>query len=120
MNILHALVGYLAVTILPFHQGPFAFAHSLAAIDYYDGYVNTTQNPIDGALMKHVLESIVETCKIATTQNYSDIIEARQAAIPASGSILLDVADVIVAIVWIANDDKVRGNDVEFLVEHFG
>ena len=33
MKILHALVGYLAVTTLPFH--PFAFASPLAAsIDY--------------------------------------------------------------------------------------
>ena len=131
MKILHALVGYLAVTALPFHQGPFAFAYPLAVIDYYDGYVNTTQIPIDGALMKHVLGSIVATCQTVTTQNHGDsaimkrvlddiiIIEARQATIPVVGFILFVVADVIFTIGWISTDDAVRGSDVEFPVEHF-
>ena len=127
MKILHALVGYLAVTALPFH--PFAFAYPLAAIDY-DGYVNTTQNRIDhGALMEHVLGSIVETCQTVTTQHHSDsaiikrvpgdIIETRQALIPVVGYILLLVGDILLTIFWIADDNEVRGNDVEFLVEHF-
>ena len=51
----------LAVTTLPTTH-PFAFASPLAGIDSNDGYVDTTQNPIDGALLKHVLGSIVETC----------------------------------------------------------
>ena len=124
MKILHALVGYLAVTALPFHQGPFAFAHwhALAAIDYYDGYVNTTQNTIDGALIKHVLDSIVETCQTVTTQDHSDstlmkrvpgdILEARQAilVVPVVGFIFFIVADVIFSIVWIALDDRVRSD----------
>jgi hypothetical protein len=76
MIILRALVGYLAVTALPF-----AFASPLAAI-HYDGYVDTTQNHIDIALMKRVLNSIVETCQtvtyhsgpgyVDTTQNHND------------------------------------------------
>ena len=132
MKILHALVGYFAVTALPFH--PFAFASPLAAIDYdSDGYVNTTQNHIDGALMNHVLGSIVETCQTVTThwQHHSDsafmkrvpgdiIVEARQlAAIPVVGFILFIVADIVLSIVWIADDQPVRGNDIKFLVEHF-
>ena len=74
MKILHALVGYLAVTTLPIH--PFAFASPLAASINYDsdGYVNlnTTQNNlnIDGALMKHVLDSIVEACQTVTSTHY--------------------------------------------------
>ena len=39
MKILHAFVGYLAITALPFH--PFAFASPLAAIDD-DGYVTSS------------------------------------------------------------------------------
>ena len=44
-----------------------------AAIDY-DGYVtmNTTQNYINGALMKQVLGTIVGTCQTVTTQNHKD------------------------------------------------
>ena len=131
MNILHAL---LVVKALPFHLGPFAFAYPLAAIDYYDGYVNTTstQNRIDGALMKDVLGSIVETCQTITTQNHGDsalmkrvpgdIIETRQGlpvVIPVVGLIFVIVVTVFGSIIWIAEDDRVRGNDVELLVEHF-
>ena len=128
MKILHALVGYLAIIALPFHQ--FAFASPLAAIDY-DGYVDTTQIHIDGALMKQVLGTIVETCQTVTMQNHKegtfmkrvpgDIIEKRQVplAIPVVGFILFIVADVVLSVVWIADDDPVRGNHVEFLVEHF-
>ena len=132
MKILHALVGYLVVTALPF----LAFASPLATIDY-DGYVDTnTQNHIDSALMKQVLDTIVETCQTVTTQNHKDsalmkrvpgphgpgdIIEARQVpvAIPVTGFILFILADVVFTIVWIANDDPVSGNSVEFLVQHF-
>ena len=137
MKILHALVGYLAVTALPFH--PFAFASPV--IDN-DGYVTVdiTQNPIDGALMKHVLGSILETCQTVTyhsglyvnttTQNHSDsalmkrvpgdIIEERQlAAVPPVLIIIAIVAFIVLNIFWIKSDDPVRGNDVNFLVEHF-
>ena len=123
MKILHALVGYLAVTALHFH--PFAFA-SLAAVDYdSDGYVNTTQNHIDGALMKHVLGSIVETCQTVNTQNHKDsalmkrvsgdIIEARQGeiAVPIFGIIVLIVGSIFLKLAWDhdLNDDPVRGNN---------
>ena len=126
MKILHALVGYLAATALPFC--PFAFAYPLAAIDY-DGYVNTTQNNIDGALMKHLLGSIVETCQTVTTKNHSDIalmkrvpgdiIEARQLSAPAVVLIISIVVVIGLSVYWISGDDPVRGNDVEFLVDHF-
>jgi hypothetical protein len=117
MMILHALVGYLAITALPSH--PFAFASLLAAIDY-DGYVNTTQNYIDSAVMKQALGTIVETCQTVTTHNQKDsslmkrtpgdIIEARQAdAIPPLiGGILTIVLAVTLSIIWIAEDDPVR------------
>ena len=122
MKTLHALVGYLAVTTLPFH--PFAFASPLAGMDY-DGYVNTTQNHIDGALMKQALGSIVETCQCqtVTTQNHKDsalikgppgdIIKARQVPvgviIPVALTIISIVVDVGVALWWISKDDPVRG-----------
>ena len=107
MKILHALVGYLAVTSLPFH--PFTFAFPLAAIDDYDGYVNsTTSNHSDRALMKRVP---------------GDIIEARQAAVivPPVLIIVAIIAEVVLGIVWVEGDNPVRlgGNDVEFLVELF-
>ena len=126
MKILHALVGYLAVTALPFHP----FASPLAAIDY-DGCVNTTQNHIDGALMKHVLGNIVETCQTDTTQNHKDsalmkrvsgdIIEARQGPVVIISAVIVTelIIDVVVILAEISDDDKVRSNDVEFLVEHF-
>ena len=128
MKILHALVGYLAIIALPFHQ--FAFASPLAAIDY-DGYVDTTQNHIDGALMKQVLGTIVETCQTVTTQNHKDgtlikpvpgdILETRQEAIIAPVAIIAFsiIASVLISLEWVGDDNPVRGNDVEFLVESF-
>ena len=133
MKILHALVGYLAVTTLPFY--PFAFAHPLVAGIDYDGYVDTTQNHIDGALMKHVLGSIVETCQTINAQNYSDgalmkrapqagdiqIIDARQLGVPEVVGIISLVLVIAISVTWIGHDDPVRGinPDVEFLVlEH--
>ena len=131
MKILHALVGYLAVTSLPFH--PFTFASPLA-IDY-DGYVNTTQNNIDGALVEHFLGTIVETCQTVTTPNHGDsalmkrlgvpgdIIEARQAEnIPYLTIISLIVTAVLLIVGNIKDDNPVRCkscNDIKFLVEHF-
>ena len=141
MKILHALVGYLAVTALPFH--PFALASPLAAIEYdhYDGYVNiSTQNQIDNALMKQVLGSVVETCQTVSLQyrDYADstpmkrlpgdIVQARQAPPAATEEALAPKVLVVVAIValitlsiiWVQSDDPVRGIDVlEFLVERF-
>ena len=129
MKILHALVSYFAVTALPFHS--FAFASPLAAIDY-DGYVNTTQNNVDGALMKHALGNIVVTCQTVTTQNYKDraiikclpgdVIEARQvaAAVVITAILVIEiVVNVVFVLKWVSDDNQVRGNDVEFLVEHF-
>ena len=129
MKILHALVAHLAVYALPFQ--PFAFASPLAAIDY-EGCVNTTQNHIDGAVMKHVLGSTVETCQTVTMQNHKDsalikpvpgdIIEARQGedAIPIAFIIIGIAVEVSFILDWIADDNMVSGNDVlEFLVEHF-
>ena len=124
MKILHALVSYLAVT---FHL--FAFASPATTFDY-DGYVNTTQNHIDRALTKHVLDNIIETCQtvtyhsgyVNTTQNYSDsalmkrpgdtIIKARQAPFLAPiviGVVFSIVAAVSLSIIWITDDNKVRG-----------
>ena len=114
MKILHALVGYLAITALPF----LAFSSPLAATDY-DGYVDTAQY---GALMEQVLGTIAETCQTITTQSHKDsalmkrvpasgdIIETRQlpVAVPVVGFILFVVADVVLTIVWIASDDPVR------------
>ena len=142
MKIFHALVGYLAVTALPpFH--PFAFAApplALAGIQvYYDGYVDiSTQNHIiDDALMKPVLGNILETVttshtdslsgSVNATQNHNDSaaltnIEARQLPatilIPLIGVIISTVTLVFASIVWIAQDDPVRTNDVEYLIEH--
>ena len=99
MKILHALVGYLAVAALPF--SPFSFAHPLAAIDF-DGYVNTTQNLIDGALRNHIS---------------GEIIEARQLDIVDVAIVLDIVALVYVTLIWIGGDNDVRA-DV-FLVDHF-
>ena len=139
MKVLHTLVGYLAVTALqPFHS--FALA-SQATIDY-DGYVNTsTQNHIDDALMEHALGSIMETCQTITrhsgyvnaTQIHGDsaamkrvpgdLIEARQAeadlTVPEFAIVVALVTLVVTSILWIANDDPVRDNDVESLVVHF-
>ena len=133
MKILHALVGYLAATAQrPFHS--FAFASPLAAINY-DGYVNnttTTQNRIDGALMEHVLNSIVQPCQNAayhsvyanTTQNHGDsalmkrvpgdIIKARQWVAVTPAFIAIDVifAAVAISLFWIEEDDPVRETKV--------
>jgi hypothetical protein len=132
MKILHALVGYLALTAQPFH--PFAFASVLSAIDY-DGYVNKTH--IDGAVMNHVLDTIVETCRslaVTTTQNHTDttvmkrvpgdVMEARQGGgipiiIVGPVAVAFLLAAIVLTIAWILEDDSVRGDDVEFLVEHF-
>ena len=140
MKMLHALVGYLAVTTLPFH--PFAFAFPLASIDHdsADGFVNlnsTLQNHIDGALLKHVLVSIEETCKTVTTQNHSDtsglmnpvlptscdIIEARQDipagdVVPAIAIITAILGAVALSVIWISYDNPVRCT-VELLGQHF-
>ena len=91
MKMIHALVGYLAVTALPLHL--FAFGSPLIN---YDGYVNTTQNLIDGALMKRVP---------------GDIIEARQEEIivPVVGVIINIVVVAFISVVWIENDEPVRG-----------
>jgi hypothetical protein len=128
MKILHTLVGYLVFTALPFR--PFALASPLAAFDYdSDGYVNTTQleNHIDGALMNHFLGNIVEICQTVTTQNHGDtavmkrspshITEARQVEgaagyAPVILVILGVVAGVTASILWVENDDPVRGDDI--------
>ena len=119
MKILYTLVGYLAVTGLSFHSSAIAYplAATSSTIDY-DGCVNTTQNHIDGALMKHVLGSIVETCQTITMQNHNDsalmkrvpgdIIEARQLAIPAVIAIIAIVGTIAISVTWIGNDDPVR------------
>ena len=93
MKILHTLVGYLAVTTLPFH--PFGFASPLVAIDY-DGYVNTTQNHKDYALIKRVP---------------GDVIEARQWEIPIATLVSFIVSGIILTLVFISDDNPVRGND---------
>ena len=110
MKILHALVGYLAVTALPF-QCFHPFASPLAAIDYYDGYVDTTQNHSGSAVLKY---------------EPGDIKEARQATVPVelipeAAAVIAIVVGIYLSIYWIHEDDPVRGNDVEFLVlvEHF-
>ena len=104
MKILHALVGYLAVTALPF-PSPFALALALplAAISNIDGYVNTSQDHIqvDDAL-----------------PDANDIIEARQLETVDALLIFDIVATVFTTVIWISGDDQVRA-DVEFLVDHF-
>ena len=100
MKIFHALLGYLAVTALPF----LPLAYPLAAIDY-DGFVtvNTTQKHDDSALIKSAP---------------GDIIEARQISIPEMVVIFVFVASSVLTIAWISSDNPVRGDDVEFLVGH--
>ena len=130
MKILHSLVGYLAVSTLPFY--PFAFAYPFAAGINYDGYVNITQIHLDGALTKYDLGSIVETCQAITMQNHSDsalmkrgpgdTIEARQIPVDpvpvVIGGIFVIILVVSVSIAWISHDNPVRDNDVECLVGH--
>jgi hypothetical protein len=141
MKILHALVGYLTAT-LPFY--PFAFAAPPAGIDY-DGYVARTQNPTNGDLMNHVFDNILETCQTVTSHSLidyvnatrahndrtalikrmpGDIIEAREvvgfAALAPPMLVIIGItAAIALSIVWVEDDDPVRGNDyVEFLVEY--
>ena len=108
MKILHALVGYLAATALPFPSHPFAFASPLEAISNYDGYVpvNTSTLNSDGAVMK---------------RGPGDIIEARQASIIIPAALL--VVDLIVAvaasIIWVKHDDPVRGSGIIIVEVHF-
>ena len=132
MKMLQALVGYLAVTALPFY--PFAFAASQLESINYDGYANNLETHIDGALMEQVLGSIVETCQTIniTTPKHGDgtfmkhhdvsgdIIEARQEVEPSPTPIIIGaiIIVVILGIIWIVDDNSVRGNDVEILVEH--
>ena len=126
MKILHALVGYLAVTSLPFH--PFTFASPLAI--YYDGYVDATQNNIDGALVEHFLGAIEETCQTIITPDHGasalvkrvpgDIIEARQEElVPYVLTIIGIVAAITLSILYVEGDDPVRCNHIKLLVEHF-
>ena len=98
MKILHALVGFLTVTALPF--SPFAFVLPLALA----ASTNVTQKQDDGALrvMKH-----------------EDIIEARQLEIVDVVIIVLIVANLYADLYWISEDNPVRGNEMEFLVDHF-
>ena len=117
---LYVLLGYLAIITLHFY--PIAFAHPLAASIDYDGYVNTgTQNHIDGALMKHVLGGIVETCQTITMQNHrdstlmklvpGDFIETHQAAEIVETTIILNIFMIIsVSTLWIGEDNLVRAN----------
>ena len=121
MKMLHALIGYLVVTTLPLY--PFAFAASPLAFNY-DGHANKTH--IDSALIKQAFDNIVEECQTVTTQSHgdsafmkhvsSDIIEARQEA-PSPNPYLIGLilATVVAGIIWIVEDNTVRGNDVEFL-----
>ena len=129
MKILHALVGYLAVAALPFHPFALTFASPLAAIDNDGQYVNTIQNHIDVALMKHVLDSIVDTCQTVTTQNHKDcalmervpgnVIEARQwEVIPIAALIVITVNGIIISLIFIEGDNPVI-NKLKFLVQHF-
>ena len=104
----HSILAQLALTALPlvFHPRPFAFAYPLALapnIDYYDGYVDTTQSQSDSALIKRVP---------------GDIVEARQAEVlvPIGPIIILTVVEVMLTIDYISEDNPVRGNDAEFLV----
>ena len=132
MKMLQALVGYLAVTALPFY--PFAFAASQLESINYDGYANNLETHIDGALMKQVIGSIVESCQTITTPKHSDgtfkfmkhhdvsgdILEARQEVDPSPTPIIIGVIIIVVilGIIWIVDDNSVRGKDVEILVEH--
>ena len=130
MKILHSLVGYLVVTALPFY--PFAFASPLAAFDY-DGYVTAEQleNHIEIALMNRFIGNIVETCQTATTRNYGDtavmkrspgdIIDARQVEgavgyVPEVLFIVNIVAVVTLSILWVKDDDPVRGDDISLYI----
>jgi hypothetical protein len=94
----------LTVTALPFSR--FAFAHPLAASIDHDGFVNTMQNLNDGDLMKRVP---------------GDIIEARQAPLAIVDVLMVIdiVAIVCLSVRIISEEGSVRGNEEEFLVDHF-
>jgi hypothetical protein len=86
MKILHAPVGYLTVTVLPF--SPFAFVAGI----HYDGYVDITQNHIDhtSALTNHAVGNLLETCisqslsgYVNATQNHSDSAATLMKRVPA-------------------------------------
>ena len=99
----------------------------------YDGYVNT-QNHTG---MKDFLGNVVEICQTVTMQknnsaliNYNRVpgdilVEARQAQllVPASlsGVVVVIIVVVIVAlsIDWVEGNETVRGNEVEFHIEHW-
>jgi hypothetical protein len=108
MKILHALVGYLTVTALPFSL--FAFAHPLAASIDHDGFVNTRQIQNDGDLMK---------------RKPGHIIEARQLpvgpleVIVAIGVVVGIVTIVITSLALVHDGNQVRSNEEEFLVDYF-
>ena len=111
MKILNALVGYLAVTALPF-QCFHPVASPLAAIDYYEGYVDTTQNHSGSAVLKYESGDIKEA---------RQLMEVPVQLIPDAAAVIAIVVGIFFTIYWIREDDPVRGNDVEFLVlvEHF-
>ena len=106
MTVLHVLISYLAalaVAALPFH--PFAFASQLAAIDY-DGYVDTAHNHRvnNSTLMKRVPGDI--------------ILETRQAVLLLVVPVVVIgiVVDVALIVSQFSDDNTVRGNDVNFLL----
>jgi hypothetical protein len=104
MKILHALVGYLTVTALPFSL--FAFAHPLAASIDHDGFVNTRQIQNDGDLMK---------------RKPGHIIEARQ--LPVVVPVILIVVGIVTLVTTsldlVREVKQVRSNEEEFLVDYF-
>jgi hypothetical protein len=73
-----------------FHAGLFAFAYPLAAIDYYDGYVDTTQSHSDNALIKRVSGDITEVLA------------------PVLPIILIIVGEVALTEIYISQDNPVR------------
>jgi hypothetical protein len=102
MKILHALVGYLTVTALPFSL--FAFAHPLAASIDHDGFVNTRQIQNDGDLMK---------------RKPGHIIEARQLVVVPVVIIFSIVTLVTTSLDLVHEAKRVRSNEEEFLVDYF-
>ena len=129
MKMLQVLVCYLAITAQPFH--PFVFAASSLASINRDGYANKTH--MDGALIKQVLDSIVEACQTATMQKHGDIalmkhanvsgdiLDARQEGpppLPLTIAIGAMITFVALGVAWILEDNPVRAKDLEFLVDH--
>ena len=95
--LLHALLSYLTATALPFT--PFALAHPgplPTSIDY-NGSVNTSQNHIDGTLMKRAPGDIIEACQ--------DPLDATL--------VFILIAAIQIDIQWIKEDKPVRGNEVD-------